>query len=824
MKSVKRLAIILLIIAACVLPVSAKGRPETTEPLQVSSFVRNVSTLFDFATTEICIAVHPFPSVLRAFTEYDTERTSWNSGKATYGVLINKPISEVSESSFLLSSPKEQRDTFKLSDLSNMFSRKEENGKNVIAQRDLDDEEKSWGIISYLFLIFTVLEILYVTIRGYLVDEENLIRKIVTRLLVTAILFLVLMSLPALVELFRIGFFQLAETITTPFAFTDVMDARSVFELPGGVLRCTSKLLRNMSPLTMSWNLDESLGGGGLNGFPANFGSWFMKIMMRILYFLLNIFVMILSLISAFSVMANIVEVYLLLAIVMCLVPFQVFSGTRFLVGENLIKSLFANVVELFVIMVIIGTTANAAYVISQVGVAYMTNPDYYPVAVTIDTSKLAYGGKYVFKEGLPENQQGLLVEFYTSISDEELSDSEDKAMKAGEIIRSRFVKNYYDDHGNKQLLDLDSYRNPGEAAQSVSKVYLSGTAGYTGYSSGSPAPTVDEARVVFSIPGTAPLSANSSLDRRDGTASFAMSGVLGYLMKHRYLGLLDDTPASVPEGLSPEEQAAEAEKIQKTNETKQKTREFLKNVSETVPPEGRDEFWRNSVVLELDFDISEITSVERYQEGNVWFARIPINTVKLSFLGMLGTGVEEHYKGNKAIDTAMLSFLNACMTILGSSEKWENLSYIEKFEVLTEINAATGDAITVSYDAGFIEAAHLVVEGVTSPTWGLMIQHFFVSIMAALMQVYFIKKSSQITQALMSGGVSQDRMAGMQGRILSLARSGAMMPVRAVTGLLGGIAGGVTGGPAGAAAGLSQGPSSGGGGDGGSAPINSVR
>ena len=375
----KKLLLIFAILLVVIPAVFAGGNKEVaaSEWGPISNFVYYISSIFDYATSEICIAITPFPSVLNAFTEVEQVETTLS----TTAVLTSKPLSQVDEKDFLLINP--DRPQFDTTKLSNFFDVSRSGGP---LQRTVAQENKIWGMISYLFAIFTVLEVLYVTIRGYLVDEDNLVRKVITRLIVTGILFLVLMALPALVELFRIGFFQMAEVVSTPYAFSEMLDGgkgvevKSVFQLPGGVLRCTSKLLAYMTPENMGWNLEKEKENGG-------FSDKIKVVAFNVAYFLLNIYVMIWSLLSAFQIMMNIIEVYLLLAIVMCLVPFQVFSGTRYLVGENMIKSLFSNIIELFVIMIIIGVTANAAIAIGDFGMIYLTNPEYYPVTITLDTS-----------------------------------------------------------------------------------------------------------------------------------------------------------------------------------------------------------------------------------------------------------------------------------------------------------------------------------------------------------------------------------------------------------------------------------------------------
>ena len=215
---------------------------------------------------------------------------------------------------------------------------------------------------------------------------------------------------------------------------------------------------------------------------------------------------------------------------------------------------------------------------------------------------------------------------------------------------------------------------------------------------------------------------------------------------------------------------------------------------------------------------------VEGYSsESELWFAEIPIRTAKLTFLGMLGSEVE-NFAGNKDIDAALLEFLNECMAIMGSRQKWGDLSYVEKAEVLSRINNSIGNAITVNHDQGLIDAADLPAQGTASLTWNLVIQHFFVSIMAALMQVYFIKKSSSITQALMSGSVSQDRLAALERGIGRMATTGGMAPLRMGVGLLGGLAGGLSNNASGPTPGAATGAAGAAGRAAGGAPINDIR
>jgi len=777
------------------------------------------SELFDYATAELCIAVHPFPSVLKAFTDIDAQdsvfgKLSGNSGQRI-GVLQNKPLSQVEESDFLLSST--SRSSFTDSNLGNLFmTLTDEDGNTTKLIRNIDSENKSWGVITYLFLIFTILEVLYVTIRGYLVDEENLIRKIITRLLVAGILFLVLMALPALVELFRIGFFSLAQTITAPLVFSDIVEADSVFQLPGGVLRCTSKLLRSMGPDAMGWNLNTQLEKTAM-GFPDNFGEWFLKLMMRLLYFILNIFVMVLSLLSAFSIMANIIEVYVLLAIVMCLVPFQVFTGTRYIVGENMIKSLFANIIELFVIMVIIGTTANAAEVIAKMGLVYITNPEYYPVTVTIDTTKIPdEGSSQVFKQtGQTDGKHGLSLIFYMHFDDPE----QDLGVQTinGEVVtlpsmtmqpalakmRKSFVDQYYTNN-EITLLNIEKYRSLGQSYQDEATAYpvISGLDGYkTEYSE------YEGKKLIRTNSSVTYETGGKTTSKAQNTEQFIAKTMFGYLSAYDFLGL------SVAGNTY-------AFRIRNGFLT------FLRNVSANAPSSG---YVKKSIQMEASFDASNFYFNSDYTDFDyTYFAEAPIEYATITFAAMLGSSVDDNYKGNGLIDSEFSTFINNSLSVLKelypdtykNVSSWDDLDYIGKTELLQTINTILGNAIEVSSNSAFLAESNLNTEA-ADPSWSMLIMHFFVCIMAAFMQIYFIRKSSSITNALMSGQASMDRMHELTRGITRMAKDAARMPVNMGVGMLGGVSNLMGGGSSSVSGGESSETSSSGG---SRAPINDAR
>ena len=763
----KKIFLVLAVLLVLAPAVFAGGRSETTtdsvtEWGSISSFVNKVSVIFDYATTEICIAITPFPSVLNAFTDTETSESYFSNSS----VLVNRKLSEIKDSEYLLTSS--ERNSFSETDLKSIF----DVGGDL--KRGLNQENRIWGMVSYLFAIFTVLEVLYVTIRGYLVDEDNLVRKVVTRLIVTGILFLVLMALPALVELFRIGFFQMADIVSTPLTFTEITGAKSVFQLPGGVMRCTSKLLEQMTPDALGWNLDKNI--KDISGWDS-FADWARCGFFKLLYFVLNIYVMILSLLSAFQVMMNVIEVYILLAVVMCLVPFQVFTGTRYLVGENMIKSLFSNVIELFVIMIIIGATSNAAVTIGKYGVAYLTNPGYYPVVITLDTSKLGEElSKSKFAASTDPNK-GLSIAFSTTYAATANSWPDSEVYGAYSLhstnpgiaatmreMMEMFKSQYYSEISLNDVNSIDKYMLP-------LKAYL-----YNGNSE--------------SIPEGKVYSTSMAAHKAD---AYTISTLLKGIVDNDALNLKDSSSGG--SGGSSDTSETTSNYLRETFYDG-----FLRKVEENLRSNAESNyFWSGSIQGNVSFDTANPVWVKDEEFSNEYLygkemesvtVKVPVSAIKITMAGLLGDSVDNSYNGNKAIDDALKEYFDMILPAIATTRSWardtswDNLSFLEKTELLSLVNSALGNTITISNDTEFLTSANLNHEA-TKPTFGLLIKHFFICLLAAFMQIYFIKKSSSVTNALQSGNVSMDRTQALERRVMAAAGFAATAPVKAAVGAL---------------------------------------
>lgn len=229
---------------------------------------------------------------------------------------------------------------------------------NLSTQSDtsVNSKEKSVSAtIGAIFVSCLVAEILYIAIfKCFLLGDLAIAKQVASVFLRGMLLFFVIINLPMIVELARTGFQELAYTIAGARLERDsslLVMRDNVFKMPGTVIRSSIDIIEMIDP--------ANAGGVGINvAVAAGEGSEYLlktltSVIVQILYWVVQIICVIFLCICAFHVMFNVIEVYLLIGIVSVLAPFQIFEVTRFL-GEKAIYSLFVNLVELFVIMVIL--------------------------------------------------------------------------------------------------------------------------------------------------------------------------------------------------------------------------------------------------------------------------------------------------------------------------------------------------------------------------------------------------------------------------------------------------------------------------------------
>ena len=313
--------------------------------------VNTIADTLTSMTTSLAIAVTPFPNILVPYyVSKDVSRLSINNATL------------LSEGYFELGSPKQE---VNIEDSDDAFTDIDISG-TVYKGRSQAVQHNSFNMITVLFLAFFIAEIVFSTIYGYVVERDGgVLKNIIAKAVLTMMLFLLVSCIPFLIEAFRDGFQYMAKMLSgvssidsntgngenglNSYALAQVeLNEASIFEMPGLVMKSFGNIV--------SWMNPKEVGGTDLNIIKSTGNGKIMEFLLGLVYLILKVIGYIMTLFASLHVMLNIVEVYILMGMVMCLMPFTVFSPLKFL-GEKAIMSLFGNLLELFVIMFIIYTT-----------------------------------------------------------------------------------------------------------------------------------------------------------------------------------------------------------------------------------------------------------------------------------------------------------------------------------------------------------------------------------------------------------------------------------------------------------------------------------
>lgn len=269
------------------------GKVTNKKDTTVMNFCKKTSIMFDDITESLCKSVSPFPSVIDNFS------------------IPSNPNSLIDYSLY---------------------------------NTQLKEKERTaWNYTSRMFTLFLTLEIIVLAIKKYLQGNDDLLKEVIIKIVVCFFLIIFLSLTPYILELFKTGL-QYSASVVTRSNIT--YSPTAVFKLPGELIRAQSSLVASISFDNLSSLLTN------IDPLKDVTAGYLVSILFNILYAFCRIFAMILVIIMALHIMLNIVEVYLILAVCMCLVPMSVFSLTKHL-GEKALPCLFNNIMELCVIFVI---------------------------------------------------------------------------------------------------------------------------------------------------------------------------------------------------------------------------------------------------------------------------------------------------------------------------------------------------------------------------------------------------------------------------------------------------------------------------------------
>lgn len=335
----KKAVIILFLLCVVLSPAFSSGKKEST----ISNSTSNVSVTpvnfigrtlewlgsrLTIVTQQMCLNVTPFPSALAYY--YADDFGMAEAGQDNNNVFLFNLLSRTSNSS---------ENAVSINATS-----------NTTTSRTSKQEKQTFGMVTKIFAALTALEIVFTAVWGYITDKEgSILKQVLVRVLISIAVFLVFACLPFLIEAMKAGFTEAAITITgADESIAKDLRKDSVFHLPEIYLKSCGDILNQMDPSRvgpMNFNIKSN------SGFAYG-------MLISLVYFVARIIAGIMCCLCAIHIVMNIVEVYLMLGLVSVVLPFMVFTPLRML-GEKAINSLFANVLELFVLIVIVLTCVN---------------------------------------------------------------------------------------------------------------------------------------------------------------------------------------------------------------------------------------------------------------------------------------------------------------------------------------------------------------------------------------------------------------------------------------------------------------------------------
>lgn len=378
----------------------------TQETTLIGSWIDTIATAIDQITYYLIMAIHPFPSTM--FQLYDTniggDGSRGYTMKATSSPDENWQDITINNfnSNYLLIS----NNYYNAGTLATNKTSSSGGGKWVvpIAESATDGgiQKSKWSVITVLFVTFFVAEVLFTSIWGYVTGStENVLKETAKKAGITLALFILVSALPFLVEAMRFGFFSIADTFYGTIAeeYYNAIDMNVPLKSPGEVFQLPGEFMRKMKVFFVASNsemgeraLSATLGDDNSKGVLTGL----KKIFIWLLYTVFRFFMFFAVLKGTLHIAVNILEVYLLLGVTMILVPFSIFEPLK-PIGAKCVMSLATNLVECFIIVVILTCIVPAVIVVcsSMLNGIDASNNDIAHSYALVDFSSNYYGAGY---------------------------------------------------------------------------------------------------------------------------------------------------------------------------------------------------------------------------------------------------------------------------------------------------------------------------------------------------------------------------------------------------------------------------------------------
>ena len=343
----------------------------TKEQSLLGNWFDILSDSINMITFRLVMAIHPFPSVL--FQMYDTSSIKNSTSGYTMKSDRNKTgtfdadyllISNDFYNSNKLSDNRDSQNSWRVS-----IAEAAGNGtaSELLTANNYTDygstnspyQHAKWSVVTILFLTCFVAEIIFITVYGYITgDTENIFKELASKAGITLALFVLVSALPFLLESMRYGFCTLVDIFYAPVSESyyneqelrnTITDSGELFQLPGNFIRQMKTFFVRTNTDTTQKALSDYIGTA--EGYSGK--NFFISLLVWLLMLIFRFFMFFAVLKAALHIAMNIVEVYLLLSLTMILTPFACFEPLK-PIGAKCVMSLVTNLIECFVIMVII--------------------------------------------------------------------------------------------------------------------------------------------------------------------------------------------------------------------------------------------------------------------------------------------------------------------------------------------------------------------------------------------------------------------------------------------------------------------------------------
>ena len=356
----------------------------TEEQNLYSSWMTTLADALDNITFRLVMAIHPFPNIL--FQMYDT--TSFGNSR-DFTMKSDDRTAQFSTSDLLISNSFYDSTITSDNRVGNEW--KVSIAEDASTTGSSSKQYTKWSVVTVLFITFFVGEMLFMTIYGYVTGTtENVLKEIAKKAGITLALFLLVSALPFLVESMRYGFFRIAATFYGDIAtnyYSDagieesLTDPGEVFQLPGSFVRQMRVFFSRLTNTQGDQALSEAMGDTTNKDY-----NFFQKLLIWLLLLVFRFFMFFVVLKAALHIAVNVIEVYLLLGLTMILVPFSTFEPLK-PVGAKCIMSLVSNVLECFILIVILTCIVPSCVIVCSElldGLSGYQNEDLYVSQLTV--------------------------------------------------------------------------------------------------------------------------------------------------------------------------------------------------------------------------------------------------------------------------------------------------------------------------------------------------------------------------------------------------------------------------------------------------------